>query len=129
MAPLDAVDEQPRALGITDGGQLRAVTPQKLASVLGVDGLLYGEIEDYKYRKIGTYANRLADVRLTLVDPQTGRALWEAERRSADKETRPSLQSSGGVVTQYLFGPHFPGPAEEVARRLAEELGKAKKAW
>ncbi|MEK7721924.1 MAG: GNA1162 family protein, partial [Elusimicrobiota bacterium] len=80
------VDEKLRGIGISEGGQLNAVTPQKLAGLLEADALLYGDIETFNYSNIGVYAGRTVKMRLWLVDAKTGATLWETEKSKANSQ-------------------------------------------
>jgi len=53
LVPLAEVDAKLKVQGFTDGGQLRATTPQKLGEWIGADGLFYGTIEDFEYVNVG----------------------------------------------------------------------------
>ncbi len=69
-------DEILKKLGITDGGQLRSITPQKLAKALGVDGLLYTTIKTYSDINIVVYFQRIVAAEMKLLD-KDGNKIWE----------------------------------------------------
>lgn len=83
VMPLEQVDERLKEKGFTEGGQLRATTPQKLGEWLEVDGLFYSALEDFNYINIGFYWARKVKVSGRLVDAGNGERLWEAERAHA----------------------------------------------
>ncbi|MBD3270939.1 MAG: hypothetical protein GF384_00190 [Elusimicrobia bacterium] len=83
---LPMIDEKLREHGITDGGQLSAVNPQELASWLGVDGLLFGDLLEFGYLNVGFYRRRLVQAEFRLVDARTGEKLWVDERTVSRKE-------------------------------------------
>lgn len=70
--------------GITDGGQLPSVEAQKLGPALGVDGLLYGDLEEFNYINVGFFQNRIVEARYWLVDAATGEKIWEDEQKVTD---------------------------------------------
>lgn len=80
VLPGAAIDEQLKAQGFTDGGQLRATTPQKIGEWTGADALFYSTIENFDYIIVGFYAQRRVKIVAKLVDAKTGERLWEAER-------------------------------------------------
>src|SRR6185295_7765543 len=123
------IDDKLRAMGITDGGQIRSVTAQKLGPALGADGLLYGEIDEFKGVNVGVYVNRVVDVRLWLVDAQTGQTLWESKRRKAKTEARLGTQAVKDAVLSDILNSPFKESANEVALLLIKDLSKAKKNW
>lgn len=129
LVPLREVDEKLRTIGITEGGQLGSAAPQKLGALLGADGLLYGDIEEFKGVNVGVYVNRIVDVKLWLVDAQTGTKLWESSRRKAHTEARLNAQAVREAVASDILSSPFRAAAEEVALLLVRDLGKARKSW
>jgi len=85
VLPIPQIDEQLRIQGFTDGGQLRATTPQKIGEWTGADRLLYSTLENFDYINLGFYAQRRAKVLARLVDAKTGERLWEAEREGSTR--------------------------------------------
>jgi len=80
-----AIDEQLKQNGFTDGGQLRATTPQKIGEWTGADTLLYSTLESFDYINVGFYAQRRVKVFARLVDAKTGVKLWETEREGTTR--------------------------------------------
>jgi hypothetical protein len=79
------VDAQLKTQGFTDGGQLRATTPQKIGEWTGADTLLYSTLENFDYINVGIYAQRRVKILAKLVDAKTGTKLWEAEREGVTR--------------------------------------------
>ena len=77
MLPLEEVDLRLRKIGITDGGQLAAVTPHRLGEALGVDRLIFGRVEEFTYQNVGFAGRRSVRLGLTLVSASSGERLWE----------------------------------------------------
>ncbi|HBL16958.1 MAG: hypothetical protein A2X36_08500 [Elusimicrobia bacterium GWA2_69_24] len=73
----EGVDQALRGIGITDGGQLGAVKPDELGRTLGVDGLLYGVLEDFVNQNLGAVRRRVVRLNLRLVAAESGEKLWE----------------------------------------------------
>ncbi|MBI4051069.1 MAG: DUF799 family lipoprotein, partial [Elusimicrobia bacterium] len=84
--PLDQVDSVLKEMGITDGGQLSAFTPQQLGKKLGVDAVVYGELLEFTYKTTGFLNIRQVKARFKMVDALTGETLWEAEGLGANSE-------------------------------------------
>ena len=80
VLPLTDIDVHLKEQGFTDGGQLRAATPQQLGQWTGADTLFYSTLEDFNYVNVGFYWQRKVKVTAKLVDAATGERLWEAER-------------------------------------------------
>ena len=85
VMPTGPIDEQLKAQGFTDGGQLGATTAQKIGEWTGADTLLYGTLENFDYINIGFYTQRRVKIKATLVDAKTGERLWEAEREGSTR--------------------------------------------
>lgn len=79
LIPLDEVDAKLKVQGFTDGGQLKAATPQKIGEWIGADGLFYSTLEDFNYILLGFYTQREVKIQGQMVDAQTGEKLWESE--------------------------------------------------
>src|SRR5262249_47408017 len=80
LVPLEQMDAKLLAEGFTDGGQLNAVTPQKLGEWVGADGLFYGTLVNFSYINLGYYWQRKVTIFGRLVSATSGEKLWEAER-------------------------------------------------
>ena len=85
VLPMPEIDAQLKTQGFTDGGQLHATTPQKIAEWTGADSLLYCTLESFDYVNVGFYSQRKVKVLCKMMDGKTGSRLWEAER---DASTR-----------------------------------------
>lgn len=137
LTDVHEAEEKLRGIGIQEGGQLNAVTPQKLGELLEAEALLYGDIETFNNANIGVYASRTVKVRLWLVDARTGKRLWETEKSKANselglsKERAKSILVSGyanKAVENFMDNPLYP-ESEDVVRLLVREFGKARKNW
>lgn len=85
--PLDiaGVNEKLGAAGIVDGGQLAAVDPVKLGKDLGVQALVFGNVETFGYTNLGYFTSRKVVVELKMVDVQTGQVIWEHTGTEANR--------------------------------------------
>ncbi|PIU83815.1 MAG: hypothetical protein COS68_02000 [Elusimicrobia bacterium CG06_land_8_20_14_3_00_38_11] len=84
--PLDEIDEKLREMGITDGGQLAATTPKELGEKLNADGLIYGDVLEFKYTTLGFYYARTVQANFKLFDSKNEKLLWEDERKVSNKK-------------------------------------------
>jgi hypothetical protein len=64
-------------MGVTLGAQLDMATPQKLSEALGVDGLIYGAVDDFSHNVTGVYNVKRVRLRAKLVNGKTGETLWK----------------------------------------------------
>ena len=77
--PLEIVDAKLREAGISDGGQLKTLTPRQLGERLGADAVVFGDLLEFTYQTAGALPLRRVRARWRLVDCRTGEKLWEAE--------------------------------------------------
>lgn len=85
VMPTGPVDDQLKAQGFTDGGQLGATTPQKIGEWTGADSVFYSTIENFDYINVGFYAQRRVKIKARLMDAKTGERLWEVEREASTR--------------------------------------------
>ena len=64
-------------MGLTLGSQLDMVNAKKLGETLGVDGLIYGAVDDFSHNVTGVYNVKRVRLRLKLVDCKTGETIWK----------------------------------------------------
>ncbi|MBU2567514.1 MAG: DUF799 family lipoprotein [Elusimicrobia bacterium] len=95
VKPEEETDDILRKQGITDGGQLPSIKPAKLAEVLGVDGLFYGDLIEFKYVTLGFYNTRVVEANFKLIDGYTGEMLWEDQRKAT--KTKIALSSEDAL--------------------------------
>ncbi|MBI4668950.1 MAG: DUF799 family lipoprotein [Elusimicrobia bacterium] len=87
MANPEEVDAKLKSESITDGGQLNALTPQKIGGLLGAEYLIYGNLEEYKTVPLGVYHKVQVRLALRVVEAKTGKELW----RQTEEVTRQSV--------------------------------------
>ncbi len=113
--PLDmkVVNETLNKAGIVDGGQLAIVDPVKVGRDLGVQALIFGNVESFDYTNVGYYASRKVTLELKMVDVATGATLWE--------------NSGTGATRQLTFDPNEAkrNLAAGLARQTIEKAAKA----
>ena len=112
--PIDikTVNDKLASVGIVDGGQLAVVDPKKLGTDLGVQALLYGDVESFDYTNVGYYTSRKVTVSLKLVDVATGDTLWENSGTGANRQ----LTLDKNEATKNLVG----GLAREAVEKTAK---------
>jgi hypothetical protein len=134
---LKEIDRRLDGLGITDGGQLGAVQPQKLGETLGVQALLYGEVLQFGYTNLGVYNRRVVEVRLVLVEAASGRKLWEGTKKETTSKVGLNADAIKenlvvGLVEKYaetiLKNPLRP-EAETVVQMLVRDLNRTRRDW
>ena len=123
--PLDikTVNDKLASVGIDDGGQLAAVDPKKLGTDLGVQALLFGDVESFDYTNIGYFTSRKVTVSLKLVDVATGDTLWENSGTGANRQLTLDEQQAkrnfvGGLARQTIEKT-AKAPLDDESRRAA----------
>lgn len=101
----EAVDAALAGLGVSDGGQLRAVDPRRVGEAVGAPGLLYGTVEEFTYQNVGFLRRRAVRLSLRLVEAATGELLWEASGEEVNSRLALRRREAGrsfveGVVEQ-----------------------------
>ncbi len=84
--PFEEIDTKLREMGITDAGQLPTTTLKKLGEKLNVDGLIYGDVIEFKYTTLGFYYARTVQANFKLFDSKNEKLLWEDERKVSHKK-------------------------------------------
>jgi len=80
---LKKTDELLNKAGITDGGQLRFLRPIELSEILGVDGLLYTDLDELHFMTFPYYHNR--SVKATFLLYNFEKLVWVKPIRVAIK--------------------------------------------
>jgi len=85
-APLPAkeVDARLSSLGVSEGGQLPGVKPGALGGALGVDLLVYGDVEDFTFQNLGFLIRKSVALRVKIVSASTGETLYEGSGSGRD---------------------------------------------
>ncbi len=79
-------------MGLTLGAQLDMAKPDLLCKTLGVDGLLYGSLDEYLGKPMGVYTIKRVRARTKLVDCKTGGTVWKGGAGGKSQE------STGGNI-------------------------------
>jgi hypothetical protein len=103
VAPLDQIDAALRPLGVTQGGQLRATTPEKLVAATGADLLCYGMVEKFDHVTLGIVEKRVVRLNARLVNGE-GTVLWNRTRESSKSDSDLGAMSSLGSLGKAIGG-------------------------
>ena len=82
--PAEEVDGKLSSLGVSEGGQLPGVKPEALGRALGVDLLVYGNVEDFTFQNLGFVIRKLVALRVKVVSASTGETLYEGTGTGKD---------------------------------------------
>jgi len=81
-------------LGISEGGQLTALSPEELGKALKVDGLFYGNLITFVDLPLGFTRRRTVKANLKLYDANTGELLWEDVKKWTTPEFHLSVKEA-----------------------------------
>jgi len=98
--------------GVKEGGQLPVLDPVLMGKDLGVQALLYGNVESFGYLNVGFYVSRKVTLELKLVDAFTGETLWENEGTGATRKFAVNEEDIKENFAKGLADPSFGGPDE-----------------
>ena len=96
---LPIVDEKLIHLEKASGKAVKDTTPQELAAALGVDGLLFGKVTDYKKVYTGVYSQLSVEAEVWLVNARTGQELFRLRESVSYHEGGIPLSPLSVVVT------------------------------
>jgi hypothetical protein len=97
VKPLPEVDQILKdQMGITLGAQLDLTNPQQLGKMLGVDGVLYGSLDEFNHLMTGVYNEKRVRVRTKLVNCANGQTVW---KNGIGVKGVLSTGTAGAVVT------------------------------
>lgn len=127
VAPTPESDRMLReGLGISYGGQLKATTPEEVCKILGVDGVFYGEVEEWNKTTTGVY-NSVSVAAAFRLYRKDGTLAWEGN----DRQTRKNVPRGGGreigaeivghAIVNLLMNPMTPY-GKTVGRNIAQKL-------
>lgn len=120
------IDTKLNEIGITDGGQLSATTPQKIGEVVGAEAVVYGTLTEFKYTNVGFYYQRKVAASFKMFSSRTGELLWEDERKKENSEIALSLKAIGetfasGILDKVIEGA-FQTPLGSESREVVSTI-------
>ena len=96
VKPSDVDDRLTNRWGPMEEGRWRAARPQELAEVLGVDALIYGDVERIMSFATPVYTETSLTATLRMVDAASGEDLWRQRVRASERGG--ALVQKGQVV-------------------------------
>lgn len=106
----EETDKILRDLGITDGGQLNSISSIELVKNLGVDGLFYGKLLNFKYSVGILKTTRNVKLNVKLIDGWRNDLYWESEQEHDESKSR-----LGAIMSLNL---------KEIAEDAIKDIGK-----
>jgi len=126
VMPTDESDRLLRErLGISYGGQLGATSPAEVCGAVGVDGVFYGDVQEWLKTTTGVY-NSIAVAASFRLYRKDGSLAWEGKDRQTRQSTpRGAGREIGAEIIGYavvnLLNPMTPF-GKEVGRNIGKQL-------
>lgn len=121
------VDARLKLAGYDDPATISQLPPAKVAGLLGVDGLIYGNVTYYNKTFAGIYSQISVGVDLRFVNAR-GKVLWQVKdvkrSRAGGVSTTPvGLLMNALVAAKHLYGDiNLYRAADDLGRDLADQL-------
>ena len=125
VLPLLESDQALRqTLGISYGGQLPTTTPQEVCKALGVEGVFYGEVQEFGKTTTGFYNSATVEASFKLFD-RDGTLLWQDKDRQVVQDV---VRGGGGNLGAELIarglGNLLLNPLTPIGKRVGANLAR-----
>lgn len=114
LVDLKKIDVQLKELGITDGGQLSAITHKQIGQKVPADLLCYGTVVEYGLKSAVAFTQRKVEIKLKLVETKTGKVIFE--------ETETGITSRAGTDAAGDLVIHTAGKVVKSVKESAKKL-------
>ncbi len=125
------IDNRLALAGIEDASALKSKTPAELRQILGVDGLLYGDITHYNKTFAGVYSQISVGVELRFLNADD-EVVWEIKNVKRSHAGGVSTTPVGLIMNALVAAKHLYGDinlyraADDLGRDLAKEMPEPK---
>ncbi len=92
--PLKTVDGKLKEIGITDGGQLRAVNLKELKKLFGEGALFYGTVEEFTFQNLGFIIRKKVKLSVKMVDLSNFETVYENTAQKKDTKIYTSKEEA-----------------------------------
>lgn len=111
-------------LGISYGGQLPSTTPEEVCKALGVDGVFYGEVEEFGKTTTGVYNSATAAASFRLYG-RNGALLWKGNDRQVRQDVvRGGGSNLGAEIIARGLGNLLLNPLTPIGRRVGANIAR-----
>jgi hypothetical protein len=127
MLHLQDIDNQLALAGVDTPALVAQKTPAELMAILGVDGLIYGDVTHYDKTFAGTYSQVAVGVEMRLVNG-AAETVWEVKDVKRSHSGGISLTPVGLIMNALVAAQHVYGDlnlyraADDLGRTLAEDM-------
>jgi hypothetical protein len=110
-------------LGISYGGQLGATTPAEVCAALGVDGVFYGEVQEFSKTTTGIYNSVAAAAGFRLF-AKDGTLRWQGNDRQARQDIPHGGQNLGAEIVVNALGNLLLNPMTPYGKRVGWNIAR-----
>ncbi len=114
----DRVDEALKESNVMSWDAMKALAPEQMRDLLGVDAVIFGEVTHLDYFYALLYTQLAAGLRLEMISTTTGETLWRFKDTRRDHTVRVALDPVSLAVG--LFQAGFSLRAVNMARAMDE---------
>ena len=110
-------------LGISYGGQLASTTPETVCRELGVDGVFYGEVQEWNKTTTGVY-NKVTVTASFELYAKDGTRLWEGSDTQSKVAVPRGGQQIGTEIAVYALGNLLLTPMTPYGKAVARNIAR-----
>ncbi len=111
-------------VGISYGGQLPTTTPGEVCKALGVEGVFYGEVQEFGKTTTGFYNSATVEASFRLYG-RDGTLLWEGKDRQVTRDVvRGGGNSLGAELLVRGLGNILLNPLTPIAKRVGGNIAR-----
>ncbi len=118
LVGLDTIDDTLKQLGISEGGQLKAVSAEKLRAGIQADLFCYGNVLDFNFKSIVALSQRKVALELRFVRSITGETFFEG---SEEGVTASAGTDAAGNLALNVAGKIFKSVKDGAKRLLSSK--------
>jgi hypothetical protein len=124
VVPVAESDRRLReTLGISYGGQLPSTTPGEVCRALGVEGVFYGEVQEFSKTTTGIY-NSVTVAAAFRFYGKDGALLWQGNDRQVRQEVPHGGQNLGAEIIVNALGNLLLNPMTPYGKRVGENVAR-----
>jgi len=110
-------------LGISYGGQLPTTSPEEVCKALGVEAVVYGEVQEWSKTTTGIY-NSSAVAAAFRMSRKDGALLWEGNDRQVRQDVARGGQNLGAEIIAGALGNLLLNPMTPQGRRVGVNIAR-----
>jgi hypothetical protein len=110
-------------LGISYGGQLPTTSPEEVCKALGVEGVFYGEVQEWSKTTVGIYNSSTVAAAFRMYR-KDGVLLWEGSDRQVRQDVARGGQNLGAEIVARAVGNLLLNPMTPHGKRVGGNIAR-----